>query len=101
MILCLGKEYELDLELLDFKSFLKKKVQGNKLDHANFWFFSTKVYINSFPKEIFTEITANLKLPIEKFYAVVKGFMVAFQKAAKAKKKTLAKDMLNSIVISL
>jgi len=99
--MCLGKEYELDLELLDFKSFLKKKVQGNKLDHANFWFFSTKVYINSFPKEIFAEITTNLKLPIEKFYAVVKGFMVAFQKAAKAKKKTLAKDMLNSIVISL
>ncbi|EAR84682.2 nucleotidyltransferase (macronuclear) [Tetrahymena thermophila SB210] len=94
-----GKEYELDFEFYDIKKFLKKKVIGNLLDHMNFRFYSQKQYINMFDNDIFLEIRDNLKLPIEKFYAVTKGFYTAFTKDIKSKRQIVAKDILNSIVI--
>lgn len=105
MIDCLrtitGKEYELDFEFYDFKKFLKKKVIGNLLDHMNFRFFSEKIYLNRFDAAVFKEIKENLKVPVEKFYAVVKGFFTAFSKDKKAKRTVLVKDVLNSIVIGM
>lgn len=86
MLFWIGKEYELDFEFYDFKKFLKKKVIGNLLDHMNFRFFSQKVYLNRFDAGVFAEIKANLKVPVEKFYAVVKGFFTAFSKDKKAKR---------------
>jgi hypothetical protein len=88
-----GKEYDVDIELLDITYYFSEKILHN-YNRADFWFFSKIIYVNLFSDEILNTIKNHLHPPMFMFSPRDKSGLETLEKMLRKKVQIMNKKLL-------